>query len=216
MEILPLLRVIDLETCSTDPNAAVLSVGGVTVYHDGNRWQADNGLLYITFDIQDQVHKGALFDPSTVSFHLKSEGTAQELQRVMCSKFESGHNVSALNTFFDWWTNTPFEAPTGWQWNHNRFICRGTDFDPPILRNLFKRYGMKAPHVYHKCMDLRTMEQLMELLGEPVERVANAKPHHASYDAMEEAYQLVTILNRLGDTFKFMYQVTSTQVLKEE
>lgn len=210
----PTLRVIDLETCDTEKNASVLSIGGVTVYHNGSEWQAHNGYFYEELDVPEQVERGATFNPNTVKFHMQGKETTRIFQTIMTDKRRAGHNQWTMAKFIGWWFSDLAGKPL--PATNSLFVCRGTDFDPPILGNLLKRYDMGVPFQYWHSFDLRTAAKLMELLGEEMPRGENKMAHHALHDAIEEADHLCRILNRLGSVFQFMYQMTSAQVVKEK
>jgi hypothetical protein len=203
----PYLKVVDLETCSTKVDAAVLSVGGVTVYHNGDRWVVDNAVFYKELDVPDQVEKGAHFDPDTVAFHLKADETTATFRSIMTRKFDSFYNATAAQDIVDWFYMG--ECLTKLPAIHMHVVCRGTDFDPPILGHFLSLYQQKAPYKYWQSIDLRSLANTLELLGHKVIRPKNNKPHHALEDAIEEGHHLAAILNLVGgalDVHKFLAQ----------
>lgn len=71
--------------------------------------------------------------------------------------------------------------------------ARGTDFDIPLLTNLFAQYDLEVPWKYNQVRDLRTISKLFP----NIVPTANNNPHNALSDALCQAEHCGRILRRI-------------------
>jgi len=162
---------IDLETMSTESNAAICSIGAVKFSFDG-------GILdqfYCTVDVLDCKKYGLHVSKDTVYWWSQQpKHVFEELRK---------NNVSlkdALNNFSEWYGN--ISLPT---WG-----C-GAGFDNVILDNAFKAVGMIRPWKYWDDRCYRTIKELIKIPEE--DRTQNY--HNALEDALHQTKHLLRILN---------------------
>lgn len=202
------IKVIDLETTGTVPDSAVISLGAVDIAAgvDGTWAICPNSELNLTFDVPDQVKRGAVFDPDAIEFHLRWPETTNTLRHSLQSKrpmpalFQNydSLNEALLHHFLYWWEDNqpPCATPV--------FACRGTDFDPVILRRFLERYGVRVPYKYWQAADIRSLDTFIGLTSEiPYPKKVNSNHlHDALEDAKAAALSLCNTLNFMTSMFR--------------
>lgn len=138
---------IDLETLSTRPDAAIIQIGAVLFEPvSGGKILNDKGFNSYTL-IQDGA--GSI-DNSTLAWWLQEKSAAKmgaELEHKAVSLGE------ALKAFVEWPMNTK-----GIYWNDITGIwAKPADFDFPILRMAFNRFGLDAPWNRHATRCAKTL-----------------------------------------------------------
>lgn len=168
---------VDLETLSTESNAAIIQFGAAWKQGDMYRMEQVSVSPELYRDLQ-----GFHIDQNTINFHyaknrenyeecLRSEMTLQDLARIITLTFD---DVKSLGTVEFW--------------------AGGTDFEIPILRNFFAQWNTKLPFLYYRARDYRTLRELYKK-EVPLKTVND---HSAGSDAMNQLRHLEEILNYLG------------------
>lgn len=200
---------IDLETCSLEPNAAVLQVAAVA-------WQR-NALaseeLFFTdvppfdakVDLRSCVMDGFDFDRDTCRWWSQQpEQLRQEIAGGDCYPVNE-----VFDNFIQWLTEvkTAHKADTLCIWS------QGADFDIAILRNVLRRYNLSLPTSYRNFRDARTFIAEVGsrvILSDPSEGLADHNKiyeslppfpekenvHNALFDARRTSWSLWNIMSR--------------------
>lgn len=165
---------LDLETLSTRPNAAILSVGAVAF---------DSSGIHSKFCMA--IHPEQLIghiDGGTVAWWMKqSEEARQEATKgidgpdYLCSAFAKWFQIVGGEEL---WGN-------------------GADFDNVIFKSMYDAVGLKAPWEFYNNRCYRTLKNCTSVLNEvPLERVG--VHHNAVNDAESQARHLIAIDKFLG------------------
>lgn len=161
---------LDLETMSTESNAAICSIGAV-------KFSLDEGIVdefYCTVDAADCKKHGLDISTDTVRWWSKQPKEVLEQLRK--------NNVplqDALTTFSKWYGTK--SLPT---WG-----C-GAGFDNVIIENAYKAVGMKRPWTPWDDRCYRTMKEVIQIPQKPREGTY----HNALDDAKHQTNHLIQIL----------------------
>lgn len=192
---------LDLETFGTSNNAAIVSIGAVGFFADG-----DNGSLFtnspdalvqggqgfranVNLGDSDPVQRGVM-DPGAVEFWLKQSDEARQM-------LVAGPRVClgvALADFAAW------VAETGVGRHDVRLWSNGPTFDEVIIRSAFTRYGMDLPISFRGSRCCRTMLESAEVFANYNRREAARQAfdggelvaHDALSDAVFQARGVIT------------------------
>lgn len=163
---------LDLETLGTKPGSVILSIGACTfgtalgrrAFHD-----------YL--DLDSQVRRGMSIDPDTLMWWFKQSDQARAAQET-----PRDQPSAVLERFTDWCKEvTAANSATSFHiWGH------GSNFDLPLIEELYRRYGLKWPWQYNKVRDTRT---LFDLAGKKMGDFGTPNPlaHDALQDAIYQA-----------------------------
>lgn len=170
---------LDTETLSTEPNAIIVSIGGV-------KFTIDDGIIdrfYITIDPSSSERYGLIKDQSTLEWWKK-----QSKEAILAWAGSDITLPSAITSFKIWYG---LKSLTTW--------AHGIDFDFPIIRSSINAVGMQCPWNYWNQMDSRT---IFALVGDGIktnqlERVGEF--HNAQGDAETQAIALIEILKEIVD-----------------
>ncbi len=164
---------IDLETLSTRPTAAVLSIGAC--YFD------ENGVGETFYrNIDETLRHKFHVDKSTVDWW-----KGQSPQARMGLLIDQKELVNVLFDFAEW---LGFKiAPLMWS--------NGADFDLPILVNLYSQTGCEPPFKFYNSRCYRTIKNLFPIA--PL--VRKGEKHNALDDAVSQAEHLIAIRNKALD-----------------
>lgn len=161
---------LDLETMSTESNAAICSIGAV-------KFSLDQGIIdefYCTVDAADCKQHGLNISADTVKWW--SRQPKEVLEQLRKNNLSL---VEALTKFSKWYGTKPL--PT---WG-----C-GAGFDNVIMENAYKAVMMKRPWTPWLDRCYRTMKEVIVLPQE--ERLGTY--HNALDDAKHQARHLIKIL----------------------
>lgn len=158
---------LDLETLGTKPGSVILSIGACTFGTPARR------TFHAYLDLDSQVRRGMTIDPDTLMWWLKQSEQARAAQDT--PRDQPGN---VLPAFADWCTSVSGGAFT--IWGH------GSNFDLPLIEELYRRYAVKWPWKYNAVRDTRTVFALvgkkMGDFGTP-----NVLAHDALQDAVYQA-----------------------------
>lgn len=175
---------IDLETLSTQPDAAIISIGAVVF---DIKTGALSDTLYKTVGLFSQQHYGHI-SPETVAWWLQQSDAAR--QDVI--NIESNQYLYALNHVRQFIRRHSDEKTKLWS--------NGSSFDLVILRNAFQRHGMKVVWQYWQERDVRTIVDLArDITGiDPKQQIEFVGTEHNALDDaihqakyVSKAYQLL-------------------------
>jgi hypothetical protein len=180
---------IDLETLSTRPDAAILSIGAVF-------FNIETGKLGDGFHCGIKMEDSNIYghiDPKTVGFWLLQSQEAQESINRMTggdNAFTLAEALQRFNQFFNLSTNPPRVKVWG----------NGAGFDPILMESSYRRCGLEAPWKFWMTRDVRTIVDLgRDLIGfdpkkdTPFEGVQ----HSALDDAIHQAKYVSAIYQQL-------------------
>lgn len=160
---------IDLETMSTESNAAICSIGAV-------KFSIQEGVLdtfYCTVDAADCKMNGLHISAETVRWWSKQPKSVLEELRKNTIPLRD-----ALTKFSIWYGHEQY--PT---WG-----C-GSDFDNVILENAYKAVGMVRPWHAWKNRCYRTIREVIKL----PEAERQGTYHNALDDALHQTHHLLKI-----------------------
>ena len=138
---------LDIETLSTDSNAAVTTISAVEFNLEtgeiGNEFE-------VALDLKPQVEKGAVIDSSTVVWWF-SQAKEAIIDLFNINKPGNDLALMLLNEFVKSCNHAP---------NNMRIWGNGCGFDNVIVRNLYKRLGKEFTLPYWCDNDVRTLVSL--------------------------------------------------------
>jgi len=152
---------LDLETMSSDPTAAVIQIGAVPFSLE------DIGPGFkTTIDLEDSMRYGTVSGP-TIKWWMEQADAARKSVMSGTRTLRQG-----LQDFGDWMRG--LEGGGHKVWAH-------ATFDHPILLNAYSKSNLIRPFHYRQCRDLRTLE---EFWGGGIEWPSRKNVHH---DALDDA-----------------------------
>ena len=161
---------IDLETMSTESNAAICSIGAV-------KFTLEEGIVdtfYCTVDAADCKSHGLVISADTIRWWSKQPKEVLESLRKNNLSL-----IDALTAFSKWYGTQQY--PT--------WAC-GSDFDNVIMENAYKSVEMKRPWSPWKNRCYRTMREVINIPEAPREGTY----HNALDDATHQTHHLLKIL----------------------
>lgn len=171
--------VLDLETMGKGPRAAVVAIGCVRIEQ-----LSITGSIYRRVSLETSLQASLQVDASTIEWWLQQD----EAARAELHKPGAIHLESALEDLADFMGVSP-DAPT----SKNILLWgNGSSFDNVIVGNAFDACGIQRPWMFWNDRDLRT---LLALYPEAKALPFEGTKHHAEWDALHEAKQLLMALN---------------------
>ena len=172
---------IDLETLSIRPNAAVLSIGAVA-------FDLQTGQLGREFcrnvDLDSAMKAGLVVDADTMAWWMKQSEAAR------ASLFTNGSPLSRVLMALEDFVR---EHPDAEVW------CNGASFDFPILKSAFAAFGQQLPWHFRYERDMRTILALARDLTGYVKPEHKGVAHSALDDAKHQAQVVIECFQRLRD-----------------
>lgn len=177
---------LDLETLSSQSNAAVISIGAVAFDFNHVVPNAAEG-FHAVLDTEDQVRNhGRHISRDTMLWW----GSQSEEARVIF-KQHGLHVGAALSSFAAW---VERQLPSGGKvegmWGN------GATFDNVILSNLYEAYGFKRPWPYYADRCYRTIKNITGGIDVINDTEFVGVEHNALHDAVYQARVLVEINKR--------------------
>lgn len=172
---------LDLETLSSQPDAAIISIGACTFRTDGAVTPAaDRKLFYTTVDMASAQRTGGHIDARTVLWWLQQSDAA----RTAAVGNNPPDITAALATFRSWLTALAFE--------HNGVLVwgNGAGFDNVVLRRAYERLQLDTPWAFYQDRCYRTLKNLRPDVA--LARMGTA--HSALDDAVSQAIHAEQIL----------------------
>lgn len=151
---------LDLETLSSAPDAAIVSIGACTFN------APERERFYIVVDAESAQRAGGRIDAATCCWWMQQSDAA----RSVFNAIEVVPLYHALDQFGEWLE--PWRA-------HLRLWGNGSDFDNVILRGAYERLGRKAPWSHRQNRCYRTLKNLRPEIG--------IEPHGVHHNALDDA-----------------------------
>ena len=167
---------IDLETLSTNPDAVVLTVGGVKF--DPNSTMKPYSEMYFRVDVDSQTQIGRNVMQETMDWW------AQQPKEISEEALGDENRISledALNTI------NKFSVGVDVFW------CQGPLFDYAILQDLYRQLERPVPWQYWQIRDSRTLFSLV-----PKQNDKRVGLHNALQDCIFQAKKVQKVFRQLG------------------
>ena len=183
---------IDLETLSTNPNAAILTIAAVVFSLDGKKV---DDYFYTGISMNDVDTEPAEYghiDPSTVRWWMKESDDA----RAAIVNMTAVKSESLITALFELTCFIQRQAAH----DDIKVWSKGASFDLPILRSAFNRCRMDVPWGFRNERDVRTLIDLGQLLvGFNADDIRRTGPKHdALADARFQAKQVIATYKALN------------------
>lgn len=179
----PIRVMLDLETMSLEPNAAIVQIGGYVF--DGALGGTDEHLdIYIKPEAAERA--GLHVDKDTMAWWDKQDATLRA--RVFSGVDDIAYG---LETFLDWCNHI-----SGGDISRLRIYCRGPEFDWVILKNACLKVLGHWPLSYKSPQSDRTLDDVAEYMEVKVPEFENPHKHDAHADAFWQGRRAAWILNR--------------------
>jgi DNA polymerase III epsilon subunit-like protein len=167
---------IDLETMSSRPNAAIASIGAVAfdldkIYEVGDFTRT----FYVNVDLNQQSYRH--FSGDTIYWWLKQEKAASK--QLLCDLVLPDQ---ALQMFTDWYKSV--EGEKAWAY--------GAAFDHVVLQTMFNDRLMQNPIHYRDQLCMRTITRLSSYIRP---NIPGLVAHNALADCITQTIWLQRCLN---------------------
>jgi len=165
---------VDLETLSTNKNAAIVSIGAV-------RFTFEKGIsedFYVNVDPKSCVDKGLHVSKSTLEWWGKQSREVRDALKADRKSLETA--LGALNMF----VTDADNVKTQLMW------AQGVDFDYGVLHSAFVATGMVQSWKYYNQMDSRTIFTMMGV-NNYQKRRDKSDHHNALGDAIAQTKSLI-------------------------
>lgn len=169
---------IDIETMSQDPRAAVISIGAVMFDNTGIKHK-----FKVNIKPESAKAAGMIISKDTVDWWLKQSDEARKasLEKNVMADF-------GLGEFIKWFK---LHSPD-YVWAH------GTSFDIVILEHAFKCVQIECPWKYWQIQDSRTLFNMFGINTKDLHKTASSIHHDAADDARIQAEALIAIFTAMG------------------
>jgi len=172
---------IDLETMSTKPNAAIVSIGAVEF---GPDFQQIGDPFYTPIALDSCISVGLHVEQSTVDWWAGQPAETRAHWEVA----DAPNLSEGLKAFQDWL----------WQRAGNRKnVCpwgNGADFDMVVTRSAFNALGAEEPWMFYNVHCFRTVKNMFPLTANEVPLRNGA--HRADADAIHQLNCLQVIAGK--------------------
>ena len=167
---------IDLETLSTNPEAVVLTFGGVKF--DANSTMSPYDELYFRVDVDSQTAMGRHVMQDTLDWWSKQPKEISEEALSDKDRIALPDMIKAINK---------------WCVGVDVFWCQGPLFDYAIMQNLYTQMGHPQPWNYWQIRDSRTLFSLV-----PRDTSKRQGHHNALQDCIYQARKVQQVYKQLG------------------
>ena len=168
---------IDLETLSTNPNATILTVGGVKF--DPYTMAEPSQGMYFRVDVDSQTEMGRDVMQETVNWWSKQP-------KEISDEAFSDDNRESLDDMIKKINKFSVGVDVFW--------CQGPLFDYAILQDIYKQLGYPVPWQYWQIRDSRTLFSLVP--KDPDEKRTGL--HNALEDCYFQAKKVQRVYKQLG------------------
>jgi len=176
-KILMIHAMIDLETLSTNPNAVILTIGGVK-FNPHTSVIPSQG-MYFRVDVDSQTSMGREVMPETLDWWTTQSKEIQEEAMGEKNRIPLTEMVKRINKFAV---------------GVNTFWCQGPLFDYAILQNIYKQLGQPVPWNFWQIRDSRTLFSLVPRDLNEIRKEA----HNALADCYFQAEKVQKVYKQLG------------------
>lgn len=175
---------LDLETMSTEPNAAIVAIGAVMFDARGTTPEKQIGpSFYAAISLASNERFGRHISASTVTWWLKQEPQAR--LEVANANLDLREALMMLQS----WCGTQCDQGVLKVWGN------GSDFDNVILNSAYKEQRLLAPWKYSHNRCYRTMRACLPKVDVPFAGVY----HNALDDAINQARYLIQAVQAAGN-----------------
>ena len=168
---------IDLETLSTNPNATILTVGGVKF--DPYTMAEPSQGMYFRVDVNSQTEMGRDVMQETINWWSKQP-------KEISDEAFSDDNRASLDDMIKKINKFSVGVDVFW--------CQGPLFDYAILQDIYKQLGYPVPWQYWQIRDSRTLFSLVP--KDPDEKRTGL--HNALEDCYFQAKKVQRVYKQLG------------------
>ena len=168
---------IDLETLSTNPNATILTVGGVKF--DPYTMAEPSQGMYFRVDVDSQTEMGRDVMQETINWWSKQP-------KEISDEAFSDDNRASLDDMIKKINKFSVGVDVFW--------CQGPLFDYAILQDIYKQLGYPVPWQYWQIRDSRTLFSLVP--KDPNEKRTGL--HNALEDCYFQAKKVQRVYKQLG------------------
>ena len=167
---------VDLETLSSAPDAAIVAIGAVT-FNDGGTPAKDfiRQTFSVTIDARSAQRMGGMIDGDTVSWWFRQPEPAR------LALLHAAMPLTGALLDFHNWVRRQSEAPRIWG--------TGASFDNVVLRQTFERAHLDAPWEFRADRCYRTLKALRPDI--PFE------PYGTHHNALDDAFAQATHAERI-------------------
>ena len=171
---------LDLETLSTEPDAAIVSIGLCTFGHEGD-WNT----TYYTIDASSSIASGGHVSGETLKWWMAQNDQARR------EIAQGGETLGDVLEYLEMWLGSIRDAHGGVTlWGN------GANFDNVVLRRAYERLRMPTPWSYREDRCFRTLRNLFPHVPAPSLVPSDIK-HHALHDAIAQAHHAEAIFKAM-------------------
>ena len=167
---------IDLETLSTNPNATILTIGGVKF--DPYSFTEPSQGMYFRVDVDSQTAMGRDVQQETIDWWATQPKEISEEALGDEDRIDLKYLIKQINK---------------WSVGVDVFWCQGPLFDYAILQNLYAQLEHPVPWQYWQIRDSRTLFSLVP--RDPNEKRTGL--HNALEDCYFQARKVQQVYNQL-------------------
>lgn len=178
----PLDCMLDLETFSTRPNAAIVQIGAC--FFDPKTWLIGKK-FHVNVNLASSVLAGLHVDPATVKWWSDRDYSHLLLDAKPLDQ--------ALLLFKHWYLD---EDPSKGGIQQRPIWSHGAAFDVPVLASAYHALGLEPPWHYRDVLDTRTVFKIASALGWAKE-FAGEPAHQALHDAEAQAIEVQNATRRI-------------------
>lgn len=178
---------LDLETLSTEPNAAIVAIGAVIFNPDGHELGSE---FYIRVDLESSQQLGADISASTVYWWL-SQSEEARCEVLSGEKHPLHYALMEFKNFITPLNKKYVDEETGTvQTVFPKIWGKGSSFDNVILESAYKMCGIETPWDRWSNQDYRTIKDLAVSMGFEETREFAGDRHNALSDAKHQALSI--------------------------
>ena len=168
---------IDLETLSTNPDATILTVGGVK-FNPYSFTEPSQG-MYFRVDVDSQTAMGRDVQQETIDWWATQPKEISEEALGDKNRISLDEMVKTINK---------------WSVGVDVFWCQGPLFDYAILQDIYKQLGNPVPWNFWQIRDSRTLFSLVPRDPNEIRKEA----HNALADCYFQAKKVQKVFKQLG------------------
>jgi hypothetical protein len=181
---------VDVETSATVHTAGyLLTVGIVPVVHVDGAWQVHPRSFYVRLDHGDPSRFPEPEHYTSMPWWREQDDAVQD-EAYRDRNLVRHYSSTAARMILEYVTEIQPE------WSMRFFAANPVSFDKPWIDELFADQGLPAPFHY-RSLCLRSMKFGMDPskgFGNDRETHESTVPHHALYDALAQAHDLIDML----------------------
>lgn len=176
---------IDLETMSSNSNAAIVSIGACTF----SASIGITGKFYTNVSLQDCMKRGLHVDANTIMWWLKQ---SDEARSALDADPKADLHVGP-DTLYN--ALTGLEKFLNYRMSEYKIWGNGATFDNVVLANAYRALGDYMPMNFRNDSCYRTMKNMFPQVPVPERKGTH---HNALDDAVFQAEHLIEIFKHLG------------------